>query len=57
MPPILCSTEVVPLSAGDEIPVARDQLMLLPVGEQELQIDQLGESSAYPAQPFAFSML
>jgi hypothetical protein len=57
VPPILCSTEVVPLSAGDEIPVARDQLMLLPVGEQELQIDQLGESSAYPAQPFAFSML
>jgi hypothetical protein len=48
---------VVPLSAGDDIPGARDQFTLLAVGEQELQIDQLGESSAYPDQPFAFSIL
>jgi len=57
VPPILCKTDVVPLSAGEGIPVARDQFMLLPLGEQELQIDQLGESSAYPDQPLAFSML
>jgi len=57
VPPILCLTELVPLSAGDQIPVVRDQFTVLAVGEQELQIDQLGESNAYPDQPFAFSML
>ena len=51
MPPMLCFVEPLPLSAGDDIPGVRDQLTKLPVGEHELQIDQLGESSAYPDQP------
>ena len=48
---MLCLVEVLPLSAGDDIPGVRDQFTKLPVGEHELQIDQLGESNAYPAQP------
>jgi hypothetical protein len=46
-----CVVEL-PLTEGDEIPGVRDQFTLEPVGEQLEQMLQLGESSAYPFQPF-----
>jgi hypothetical protein len=47
-----CLVEL-PLNVGDAMPGVRDQFTKLAVGEHELQIDQLGESRAYPDHPFA----
>ena len=47
-----CEVELLPLSAGEVMPGVRDQFTLELVGEQLLQIDQLGDSRAYPDHPF-----
>jgi hypothetical protein len=53
VPPMWWLAEA-PLTEGEEMNAVRDQFTLEPVGEQLVQMPQLGASRAYPDQPFCF---
>jgi hypothetical protein len=56
VPPILCLV-ALPESDGEETYRFLDQFTVLEVDEQLLQIDQLGERSAYPGPQLFFCRL